>query len=86
MIQTAHGGLILSLTDTLGSLAVASKGHWLTGVSTDIGTSFVRPAGKVGDVLHARAVLTGIGEPHLRRAFTRPSRSQIRQITGVYAC
>lgn len=56
-----HGGLILSLTDTLGSLAVASKGHYMTGVSTDIGTSFVRPAGRVGDVLHAKAVLTGMG-------------------------
>ncbi len=57
-----HGALILSLTDTLGSLAVATKGHFMTGVSTDIGTSFVRPAGRVGDTLHAKAVLTGMGE------------------------
>lgn len=57
-----HGGLILSLTDTLGSLAVASKGHFMTGVSTDIGASFVRPAGRVGDVVHAKAILTGIGD------------------------
>lgn len=34
----------------------------MTGVSTDIGTSFVRPGGRVGDVLHAKAVLTGMGE------------------------
>lgn len=59
--DVVHGGLILSLTDTLGSLAVASKGHYMTGVSTDIGTSFVRPAGRIGDVLHAKAVLTGMG-------------------------
>jgi len=51
----------LSLTDTLGSLAVATKGHFMTGVSTDIGTSFVRPAGRVGDVLHAKAVLIQMG-------------------------
>ncbi|KAF6754712.1 thioesterase thiol ester dehydrase-isomerase [Ephemerocybe angulata] len=63
-----HGGLILSLTDTLGSLAVASKGHFMTGVSTDIGTSFIRPAGKVGDTLHAKAVLTNMGK---QLAFTR---------------
>ncbi|PPQ91704.1 hypothetical protein CVT25_012917, partial [Psilocybe cyanescens] len=63
-----HGGLVLSLTDTLGSLAVATKGHFMTGVSTDIGTSFVRPAGKVGDVLHAKAVLTGMGK---QLAYTR---------------
>ena len=56
-----HGGLILSLTDTLGSLAIATKGQWMTGVSTDIGTSFVRLGGKVGDILHAKAVLTGMG-------------------------
>jgi acyl-coenzyme A thioesterase PaaI-like protein len=60
--SAVHGGLILSLTDTLGSLAVASKGQYMTGVSTDIGTSFVRPAGQVGDILHAKGVLTGIGE------------------------
>ena len=59
-----HGGLILSLTDTLGSLAVASKGHFMTGVSTDIGTSFVRPAGRVGDTLYAKAILTGMGRQY----------------------
>ena len=60
--STVHGGLILSLTDTLGSLAIASKGKWMTGVSTDIGTSFVRPAGRLDDVLHARAVVTAMGK------------------------
>lgn len=39
----------------------------MTGVSTDIGTSFVRPAGRVGDVLHAKSVLTGIGASCLLR-------------------
>ncbi|KAF5360801.1 hypothetical protein D9756_004909 [Leucocoprinus leucothites] len=67
-VGTAHGGLILSLTDTLGSLVVASKGQYMTGVSTDIGTSFVRPAGRAGDVLHAKTVLTGMGK---QLAYTR---------------
>jgi len=62
MLSAVHGGLITSLTDTLGSLAVASKGQYMTGVSTDIGTTFVRPAGRTGDVLHGKAVLTGIGK------------------------
>jgi acyl-coenzyme A thioesterase 13 len=35
--QTVHGGLIMSLTDTLGSLALATRGQYMTGVSTDIG-------------------------------------------------
>lgn len=62
MCQTVHGGLIMSLTDTLGSLAIASKGHFMTGVSTDIGTSFVKPAGIVGDTLYGIAVVTTIGK------------------------
>lgn len=62
-IQTVHGGLIMSLTDTLGSLAVATKGQYMTGVSVDIGTSFVKPGGKAGDTLTAKAVITGMGEP-----------------------
>lgn len=74
-VGTVHGGLILSLTDTLGSLAVATKGQWMTGVSTDIGTSFVRPGGKVGDILHAKAVLTGMGRSlaYTRVDFTNPA-------------
>ncbi|KZT34456.1 hypothetical protein SISSUDRAFT_275373 [Sistotremastrum suecicum HHB10207 ss-3] len=59
--QTVHGGLILSLTDTLGSLAVSTRGHFMTGVSTDIGTSFVKPAGTVGDTLSAKAVVVAMG-------------------------
>jgi acyl-coenzyme A thioesterase 13 len=57
-----HGGLILSLTDTLGSLAVSTRGQYMTGVSTDIGTTFVRPAGRIGDTLHAKAYLLAMGE------------------------
>ncbi|KAF7298941.1 Glycosyltransferase family 57 protein [Mycena indigotica] len=60
--QLFHGGLILSLTDTLGSLAVATKGQYMTGVSTDIGTSFVRPAGRPGDILHMKSELIGMGK------------------------
>ncbi|KAI6117090.1 thioesterase thiol ester dehydrase-isomerase [Pisolithus croceorrhizus] len=65
---TVHGGLLLSLTDTLGSLAVASRGHYMTGVSTDVCTSFVRPAGKAGDTLFGKATLTSLGR---QLAYTR---------------
>jgi len=58
---TLHGGLILSLTDSLGSLAIATKGQFMTGVSTDIGTSFVKPGGRVGDTLFAKANLISMG-------------------------
>jgi len=33
----------------------------MTGVSTDIATSFVKPAGRIGDTLYARATLTAMG-------------------------
>ncbi|KAK7469265.1 hypothetical protein VKT23_003750 [Stygiomarasmius scandens] len=68
----AHGGLVMSLTDTLGSLAVASKGFWMTGVSTDIGTSFVKPAGRPGDILYMKTFLVGIGKSlaYTRTEFT----------------
>ena len=45
----------------MGSLALATKGQYMTGVSTDIGTSFVRPGGKPGDTLLMKSVLTGMG-------------------------
>ncbi|KAF8195558.1 thioesterase thiol ester dehydrase-isomerase [Pholiota molesta] len=49
--------------------------HYMTGVSTDIGTSFVRPAGRAGDTLHAKAVLTGLGKQlaYTRVDFTNPA-------------
>jgi acyl-coenzyme A thioesterase PaaI-like protein len=33
-LETVHGGLLLSLVDTVGSLAVATRGLFMTGVST----------------------------------------------------
>ncbi|EIN12747.1 Thioesterase/thiol ester dehydrase-isomerase [Punctularia strigosozonata HHB-11173 SS5] len=61
-VGTVHGGLILSLTDTIGSLAVGSKGQFMTGVSVDIGTSFVKPAGRVGDTFHVKGQVIGLGK------------------------
>jgi acyl-coenzyme A thioesterase 13 len=83
LCHTAHGGLVLSLTDTLGSLAVASKGHFMTGVSTDIGTSFVRPAGRVGDVLYAKTTLTGMGK---QLAYTRTDFTNEKGDLVAYGC
>ncbi|KAI0304519.1 Thioesterase/thiol ester dehydrase-isomerase [Multifurca ochricompacta] len=74
-VGTVHGGLITSLTDTLGSLAVASQGQYMTGVSTDISTSFVKPAGKAGEELKITATLTGMGKSlaYTRVDFTNPA-------------
>lgn len=54
----------MSLTDTMGSLALATKGQYMTGVSTDLAATFVRPAGKPGDILKMAATVTGMGERH----------------------
>ncbi|CAE6459092.1 unnamed protein product [Rhizoctonia solani] len=60
--KVVHGGLILSLTDTVGSLAVGTKGQWMTGVSTDISATFLKPAGIEGDTLYCRGILDGMGK------------------------
>lgn len=77
----------MSLTDTMGSLAVATKGQWMTGVSTDIGTSFVRPSGRPGDILHAKATLVGMGSSSLmgRQHFVN-SWNPSRKITCLCSC
>jgi len=73
----------MSLTDTLGSLAVASRGHFMTGVSTDIGTSFIRPAGRVGDTLYGKAVVTAMGNS---LAYTRVDFTNDKGILVAYGC
>ncbi|KAG8761645.1 hypothetical protein FRC14_000029 [Serendipita sp. 396] len=66
--KVLHGGVILSLTDTMGSLAVATKGQWMTGVSTDINASFVKPGGKLGDMIFMESRVVGFGK---NMAYTR---------------
>ncbi|EUC63313.1 thioesterase/thiol ester dehydrase-isomerase [Rhizoctonia solani AG-3 Rhs1AP] len=46
----------------MGSLAVGTKGQWMTGVSTDISTSFIKPAGTEGDTLYCRGIVDGMGK------------------------
>lgn len=71
----------MSLTDTIGSLAIASKGYYMTGVSTNIGTTFVRPAGKIGDVIHAKGVVTALGKTQ-RKFYIIFSHSNIEQASS----
>jgi hypothetical protein len=37
----------------------------MTGVSTDINATFVKPGGKLGDTMFMETRVTGIGEPYL---------------------
>ncbi|KAJ9165708.1 Thioesterase/thiol ester dehydrase-isomerase [Coniochaeta hoffmannii] len=61
-LNIIHGGTIASMVDLGGSLAVASKGLYATGVSTDLNVTYLSSGGKVGDKLHATAVCDKIGK------------------------
>ncbi|EEH20510.2 hypothetical protein PABG_02742 [Paracoccidioides brasiliensis Pb03] len=48
-----HGGTIASMVDLGGSLAVASRGLFATGVSTDLNVTYLNSGGKIGDKILA---------------------------------
>ncbi|EKV15966.1 PaaI_thioesterase family protein, putative [Penicillium digitatum PHI26] len=48
-LNILHGGTIASMVDLGGSLAVASRGLFATGVSTDLNVTYLNSGGKVGD-------------------------------------
>jgi hypothetical protein len=82
-------GLIMSLTDTVGSLAVATRGQYMTGVSVNIGTTFVKPAGKIGNELRAKGVVTSMGLVSVDKFICqlmyclKASRSRIREWSSM---
>lgn len=59
--RTLHGGMISTLIDSVGSLAVASHGWFNTGISTDIHATFVKPGGMDGDTIRVTGEVIGIG-------------------------
>ncbi|TEA16423.1 putative esterase [Colletotrichum sidae] len=60
-LQTIHGGTLATLVDLGGSLAVASKGRFMTGVSTDINVTYLNPGGKPSDILTGTAICDKMG-------------------------
>jgi acyl-coenzyme A thioesterase 13 len=48
-LGSLHGGVISSLIDIGGSLAVASKGLYSTGVTVDLNSTFISSAGGPGN-------------------------------------
>ena len=61
------GNLLYYLVDLGGSLAVASKGFFATGLTTDLNVTYMRSGGRVGDILRAEALCDRIGK---KLAFT----------------
>lgn len=58
---TLHGGTIATLVDLVGSLAIASRGYFSTGVSTDLNCTYVRSGGVVGQRIHVEAICDNAG-------------------------
>lgn len=52
-LHIVHGATIAGLVDLGGSLAVASRGLFATGVSTDLNVTYLNSGGMVGDTLKA---------------------------------
>ncbi|KAF2396246.1 acyl-coenzyme A thioesteras-like protein 13 [Trichodelitschia bisporula] len=61
-LQILHGGTIASMVDLGGSLAVASKGLFSTGVSTDLNVTYLSSGGKVGDKILAEVSCDKFGK------------------------
>ncbi|ORY75957.1 Thioesterase/thiol ester dehydrase-isomerase [Leucosporidium creatinivorum] len=60
-LGSLHGGVTASLVDTVGSLSLSTKGLWMTGVSTDIGVTYVRAA-LLGEEVLLRGEVVGQGK------------------------
>ena len=46
-----HGATIATMVDTSGSLALASRGLYSTGVSIDLNVTYLNSGGKIGDTI-----------------------------------
>ena len=81
---TMHGGVVMTLIDSGGSLVVATNGYRNTGVSTDINATFARPAGKAGDVIRVTSEIISMGKT---LAYTRTELRDIEtnELLGMYA-
>ncbi|KAG7527347.1 hypothetical protein FFLO_07023 [Filobasidium floriforme] len=61
--KTLHGGVIMSLTDSMASLALTTSGlPPPTGVSVNISTEFLRPGGTEGDELVLESEVLKLGK------------------------
>ncbi|KAF1348854.1 putative PaaI_thioesterase family protein [Delphinella strobiligena] len=61
-LNILHGGTIASMVDLGGSLAVASRGLYSTGVSTDLNVTYLNSGGKIGDLIRAEATCDKFGK------------------------
>ncbi|KAI8329606.1 esterase [Choanephora cucurbitarum] len=60
-LGSVHGGLLATIVDVAGSLAIASKGLYATGVSTDINISYISGV-KQGEKINIDARVDKLGK------------------------
>lgn len=60
-LESVHGGLLATVVDIGGSLAIASKGLFATGVSTDINISYISGV-KQGETISIDARVDKLGK------------------------
>jgi len=57
-----HGATLATMVDTGGSLAVASRGLYATGVSTDLSVTYLNAGGKIGDLVKGEVICDKFGK------------------------
>ncbi|BCR87085.1 PaaI family thioesterase [Aspergillus chevalieri] len=74
-LNILHGGTIASMVDLGGSLAVASRGLFATGVSTDLSVTYLSSGGKIGDKVLAEVTCDKFGKTlaYTNIKFTNPA-------------
>jgi len=61
-LNILHGGTLACMVDLGGSLAVASRGLFATGVSTDLNVTYLASGGKIGDIIRAEVTCDKFGK------------------------
>ena len=81
-----HGGTVASMVDTGGSLVLASRGLFSTGVTTDLSVTYLGSGGKVGDVIRGEAICDRC-KALLQRLFLDPGLLTVtsRQDHSIYS-
>ncbi|OAP58908.1 hypothetical protein AYL99_06205 [Fonsecaea erecta] len=57
-----HGATLATMVDTSGSLALASRGLYSTGVSTDLSVTYLNAGGKIGDLVKGEVICDKFGK------------------------
>ncbi|CAO3696724.1 unnamed protein product [Rhizopus stolonifer] len=83
-LGSVHGGLLATVVDIGGSLAVASKGLYATGVSTDINISYISGA-KEGETVSIKARVDKLGKTLAFTTVELYSKERLRELVFSFS-